>query len=408
MDFFNVVSVEKARERLLKVFKVYQLKIEEVGLIEANNRVLAENIYSDINVPEFNRSTVDGFAIKTKDSHGASQAIPSLFNILGEIEMGKESIYTVNSANAVYVPTGGMIPEGADGVVMVEYTEKLDQDNLMVYKSISSGENIIFKGDDIKTGGLALKKGRKVLPEVMGVLAALGRSKVKVYEKPRFYIISTGDEIIDLEEELEIGKIRDINSYALYSLIENLGGQVVGKNIVEDDYNLLKEEVEKALDVSDIILISGGSSVGTKDYTDKVINSFNGEGVFVHGISIKPGKPTILGEGKGKLMVGLPGHPVSSIIVFKIIIEDYVKAKMGIEDFVPKTKAIMDFNFPSASGRETYQMVKLKEKDGKTYAIPSFGKSGMITLLSDSDGYIIIKSYEEGVYKGEERDVYLY
>lgn len=408
MDFFNVVSVEKAREKLLEVFKDYQFKIEEVGLIESNNRVLAEDIYSNINVPEFNRSTVDGFAIKAKDSHGANGAVPSLFNILGEVEMGKESTYKVNSGHAVYVPTGGMIPEGADGVVMIEYIEKLDENSLMVYKPISFGENIIFKGDDIKTGELVLKKGRRIFPEVIGVLAALGISRIEVYKKPRFYIISTGDEIIDLEQELEIGKIRDINSYTLYSLILNLGGEVVGKNIIEDDYVLLKKEVEKALNISDIILISGGSSVGTKDYTNKVINSFNGEGVFVHGISIKPGKPTILGEGEGKLLVGLPGHPVSSIIVFKIIIEDYIRSKMDLIDFVSKTKAIMDFNFPSSSGRETYQMVKLEERDGKTYGVPSFGKSGMISLLSDSDGYIVIESYEEGVYKGEERDVYLY
>lgn len=408
MDFFDVISVDEARKGTIKTFKEYKFDIEEVGLLESNNRILAEDIYSNINVPEFNRSTVDGFAIKSKDSHGASESIPSLFNILGEVEMGKATSYSIKSGEAVYVPTGGMIPEGADGVVMIEYTEKLDESNLMVYRSISTNENIILKGDDIKIGEIALKKGRKVTPEVMGVLAALGISKVKVYKKPKFYIISTGDEIIDLEEKLELGKIRDINSYALYSLIVNLGGEVVGKSIVKDNYELLRKEVEKAIKVSDIVLISGGSSVGARDYTNKVINSFNGEGVFVHGISIKPGKPTIIGEGEGKLIFGLPGHPVSSIIVFKAIVEYYIKTKMNIESIDIKTKAIMDFNFPSSSGKETYQMVKLKEEDGKIYATPNFGKSGMITLLSDSDGYIVIKSYEEGIYKGEERDVFLF
>lgn len=407
MDFFNVVSVQEARKKVIEVFKEYELEIEQVSILECMDRILAEDIESNINVPEFNRSTVDGFAIKSKDSHGASESVPSLFNILGEVHMGETAKYCIKSGEAVYVPTGGMIPEGADGVVMIEHTEKLDEFSLMVYKSISFGENIILKGDDIKVGELALKKGRSVTPEVVGVLAALGKSQVKVYKKPRFYIISTGDEIINLEEKLELGKVRDINSYTLYSLIIKLGGEVVGKSIVKDNYELLRAEVEKAIRISDIILISGGSSVGTRDYTDKVINSFNGKGVFIHGISIKPGKPTIIGEGEGKLIFGLPGHPVSSIIVFKAIVEYFIRQKMGSIDFIPKTKAIIDFNFPSSSGRETYQMVKLKEVDGKTYATPSFGKSGMITLLSNSHGYIIIKSFEEGVYKGEERDVYL-
>ncbi|MCF6466091.1 molybdopterin molybdotransferase MoeA [Clostridium sp. Cult2] len=407
MDFFDVVSVGEARERLMENFGEYEFQTEEISILEATDRILAEDIHSSINVPEFNRSTVDGYAIKSKDSQGASESVPSLFNILGEVKMGEAVKNSIKSGEAMYVPTGGMIPQGADGMVMVEYTEKLDEENLMVYKPISFNENIILKGDDIEIGEIALKKGRKITPEVVGVLAALGLSKVNVYKKPKFYVISTGDEIIDLDEKLELGKIRDINSYTLYSTIVKLGGEVTGKTIVKDDYELLRKEVEKGIIISDIVLISGGSSVGTRDYTGKVINSFRGKGVFVHGISIKPGKPTILGEGKGKLIVGLPGHPVSSIIVFRTIVEEYIHRKMGIVDYKLKTKAIMDFNFPSSPGRETYQMVKLEERDGKVYATPSFGKSGMITLLSNSDGYIIIKAHEEGIYKGEEREVYL-
>lgn len=407
MDFFNVVSVEEARRRVMNVFKDYTFEREAISLLESTNRILGEDIVSQIDVPEFNRSTVDGYAIKSKESHGASESMPSLFNIIGEVHMGEISKYNIKSGEAVYVPTGGMVPEGADGMVMVENTEKLDESTLMVYKSISFNENMILKGDDIKIGEIALKRGRRITPEAIGVLAALGISQVKVYKKPRFYIISTGDEIIDLDEKLEMGKIRDINSYTLYSLITRLGGEVVGRSIVRDDYELLRAKVEKATAISDIVLISGGSSVGTRDYTAQVIDSFNGKGVFVHGMSIKPGKPTIAGEGEGKLIFGLPGHPVSSIIVFKVLVEYYIRQKMGIIDFTPKTKAVMDFNFPSSPGRETYQMVKLKEKDGKLYATPNFGESGMITLLADADGYIVMKSYEEGIYKGEEREVYL-
>ena len=189
--------------------------------------VLGEDIVSHMDVPEFNRSTVDGFAIKSKESHGASESMPTLFNIIGEVHMGEVANYNIKSGETVYVPTGGMVPEGADGMVMIENTEKLDKSTLMVYKSISFNENMILKGDDIKIGEIALKRGRRITPEAIGVLAALGISQVKVYKKPRFYIISTGDEIIDLDEKLEMGKIRDINSYTLYSLITRLGGEVV-------------------------------------------------------------------------------------------------------------------------------------------------------------------------------------
>lgn len=407
MDFFNVVSVEEAKRKMLEVFKDFNLDIEDVSLLESNNRVLAEDIISNINVPEFNRSTVDGYAIKSKDSHGASGSIPSVFNIVGEVQMGEISHQSIKSGEAIYVPTGGMIPEGADGMIMIEDTEKLDDSTLMVYKAISHNENIILKGEDIKNGEKALEKGRILTPEAIGVLAALGKSQVKVYKKPKFYIISTGDEIIDLNEKLELGKVRDINSYALDGMISQLGGETVHRTIVGDNYEKLKAEVEGAISTSDIILISGGSSVGTRDYTDKVINFFNGKGVFVHGISIKPGKPTIIGEGNGKPIIGLPGHPVSSIIVFKAIVESFINKKLGTNSIAPQTKAIMNFNFPSSPGRETYQMVKLKEINGKIHANPSFGESGMISLLANADGYIIIKSHEEGIYKGEERQVYL-
>jgi molybdopterin molybdotransferase len=407
MDFFKVVSVDEGKRLLIENFKDYELQIEEVHILESLDRILAEEINSNIDVPEFNRSTVDGYAIKVSDSHGATDSIPSILNISGEVRMGEEAKLPIKSGHTLYVPTGGMIPEGADGVIMIENTEKMDDNTLLIYKPISQGENIIYKGDDIRIGETILTKGRKISPEVMGVLASLGISTVKVYKKPRFYIISTGDEIIDIDEELRLGKVRDINAYTLHGLVENIGGETVGKAIIKDDYDLLRNEVEKALDISDIVLISGGSSVGTRDYTHKVIDSFNGRGVFVHGVSIRPGKPTIMGEGKGKLIFGLPGHPVSSIVIFKTFLETFIKEKLGVDSLKPRINAIMDFNFPSSPGKVTYQMVKVNEKEGKFYAIPTFGKSGMISLLSNSQGYIVIDAHEEGIYKGEEREVYL-
>ena len=407
MEFFNVVSIKEGRTIMSDNFKEYEFSTEYVSIEDCLNRILAEDIYSSIDVPEFDRSTVDGYSIRAEDSHGATGSIPSIINILGEVKMGEATKASVQSGESYYVPTGGMIAKGSNGMIMIENTEKMDDSTLLLYKPISEGENIIYKGDDIKKGELALEKGRKINTEVIGVLAALGISKVPVYCKPKFYIISTGDEIISIEEELSLGKIRDVNSYTLSALIENVGGQVVGKSIVKDVYELLYSEVKKALEISDIVLISGGSSVGTKDYTHKVIDSFNGKGVLFHGLAIKPGKPTIVGEANGKLVCGLPGHVVSSIIVFKALLEYFIKEKLGSKEIRPRVKAIMNHNFPSKPGLETYQMVKLSEEDGKFYARPTFGKSGMISLLSNSQGYIIIESHEEGIYKGEEREVFL-
>ncbi|MDD2446204.1 MAG: molybdopterin molybdotransferase MoeA [Tissierellia bacterium] len=407
MDFFNVVTIDKANEIIMNNFIDYKFEVEEINILNSPNRILAEDVISDIDVPEFNRSTVDGYSIIVEDSHGATASIPSMLRQIGEVAMGKKPENDIIRGQAIYTPTGGMLPTSASGVIMIENTELMDDQTLLIYKPISKGENIVFKGDDIKKGEVVLEKGRKIDAAAVGVLASLGISNVKVYKMPKFYIISTGDEIIDIGEELTLGKIRDINSYALYSMIEKIGCQVVGRKIVKDDYDLLRLEVENGLELADIVLLSGGSSVGTRDYTDKVIASFAGKGVLVHGLAIKPGKPTIVGEGNGKLIVGLPGHPVSSIIVFKAIVEEFIRQKLGKTEIQPQVKAITEYNFPSSPGKKTYHMVHLRQENGIYYATPNFGKSGMITLLSKSQGYIVIKEHEEGVNKGEERVVYL-
>lgn len=408
MKFFNTITVEKAIEMLNENFKDLTIDVETVHILNSRNRVLAKDIYSTIDVPEFNRSTVDGYAILTRDSHGSSTSIPAMLNIVGKVKMGEYVDKEIKSGEAIYVPTGGMIPQGADGVIMIEDVEELDENTLLAYKPISNGENLILKGDDIRKEELILKKGTKLSAEHIGVLASLGISEVKVYEKVKFYIISTGDEIIDIDEELTIGKVRDINSYTLAAMIDELGGEVAGKNIIKDDYDLLRNEVDKALDTGHIVLISGGSSVGTMDYTHKVIDSFQGRGVFIHGLSIKPGKPTIVGEGKNKPIIGLPGHPISSIVVFKALVEQFLWNLLGVEISRPRVNAILDSNFPSSPGRKTYHMVNLKKDKDRYIASPLFGKSGMISLMSRADGYIIIEEHEEGVYKGEERQIYIF
>ena len=408
MEFFKVVSVNDARELIQNEFGNYQMGSEEVSLVQAQGRQLSEDVVSDINVPEFDRSTVDGYAIQVEDSHGATESIPSILEVLGEVLMGETPNYEVKTGQAVYVPTGGMMPVGATGMIMIENTEKMDQETVLLFKPISKGENMVFKGEDIKIGQVALQAGRRIGPNEIGVLASLGIKRVKVIKRPQVYILSTGDEVIDLDEELQMGKIRDINSYALSAMIREIGVEVAGREIVKDNYDLLMNGVRNALKEADIVLLSGGSSVGTRDYTHKVITDLKGKGVLAHGLSIKPGKPTIIGDGQGKLIVGLPGHPVSSIVVFKAIVQPYIQSLMKAPSNSRMVEAITTHNFPSSPGKETYHMVTLREEDGKILATPSFGKSGMITLLSSSNGYIVIAEHEEGIDKGETREVYLF
>lgn len=406
MDFFKVVSVEEALYMMHERFSDMRVESETCHIGEALGRILSQDIVSAEDVPGFDRSTVDGYAIRSEDSHGASESIPSFLDVKGSVNMGEAADMEVKSGDAAYVPTGGMLPQGADCVIMIEYVEKLDEKTIAVHRPTSHLENVMRRGDDIKSAEVILKKGTRMEPSHIGVLAALGVSRVNVFEKLDFYIISTGDEVIDLDEDMEYGKVRDINGYALEALIRKMGGEVRGRSIVKDDFELLKEEVSKGIDSADIILMSGGSSVGSRDFTSDVINSFEGEGVFVHGISIKPGKPTIVGKASGKTVIGLPGHPVSSIFVFKSIVEEFARRLTGEirnEEFI---QAKMDANVHSSPGKRTYQMVKIGQEGSEITAEPQFGKSGMISLLSRSGGYIVMDENTEGVEKGETVRVY--
>ncbi len=389
-----------------EAFSMMRLQKEHISVSDSLDRVLADDILSASDVPEFRRSTVDGYAVSSFDTHGSSESVPVLLNLSGEVRMGERTQIRISSGQTAYVPTGGMIPEGADSVVMIEHTNNLDESSIEVFRPVSSGENIIYEGDDIKKGEIILKRGRSINATDTGVLAAIGRMSVDVLKKLRFYIISTGDEIVEPEAEPAFGMIRDINGSTLSSLVKKAGCEVMSRVIVKDSFELLKKELQKALSISDIILISGGSSVGAKDFTPEVINSFSGRGVFVHGVAIKPGKPTIIGEIENRAVFGLPGHPVSAVIVFKVFVEHLIKHLYGISGNISVRRAVLSSNVPSSPGSMTFRMVSLSERDGILYADVNYGKSGLISLLSKSDGYLVINEHEEGLNSGEEVEIY--
>lgn len=275
----------------LNLKEIIQNNIEEVDIKIALHRFLAEEIVASNNLPGFNRSTMDGYAIRAEDSFGATDSLPSYLKIIGEIKMGFEPEFKINPGEVVKISTGGMLPEGANAVMMVEYTEQIDDTTIEARRSISPWENVVREDEDLKTGEIILKKGHRLRPQDMGVLAGIGKTNIKIYRKPKIAIISTGNEIIPAKGEPRIGQIRDINSYTLGACIEEAGGVPACRGIIKDEVILLEQEIKKTIkeDKVEAVIISGGSSVGTRDVTLEVLNGLGKPGVLIHGVSVKPG-----------------------------------------------------------------------------------------------------------------------
>ncbi|MBI6874630.1 molybdopterin-binding protein [Clostridium aciditolerans] len=406
MDLFNVVSVNKAQNILNENF-YYKLEKEEINLEKAIGRIIYEDIISKVNVPEFRRSTVDGYAVNCRDVAGASESMPAMLNLKGEVLMGELAGHSIDlPGECVYVPTGGMIPDGADAVVMIEYTEKLDEETILINSACANGDNVVQIGDDISIDEVVIKKGTKLRPYEIGVLSSLGFTEIPVFRKPKVGIISTGDEIVGINEIPKLGQVRDINTYLLYSSILKDEAEPINYGVVKDEYELLKSTVDKALKQCDMVLISGGSSVGVKDQTIEVIDSFQESEVLVHGIAVKPGKPTIISKVCGKAVFGLPGHPLSCAIIYQIIVKNFINKLQNNIDKEYPVQCSFSINYHKAKGREEYLPVVLKNVDNKFIADPIFSKSGLITGFSKAYGYIKIDKNIEGLREGEKVLVY--
>jgi molybdopterin molybdotransferase len=402
MQFFKVKTVEETSALIEEM--VSAIKQTEVrALEEALHFVLAEPILAGENVPGFDRSTVDGYAVRANDTYGSSETMPGFLTVVGEVKMGEKASIPVGQSEAVYVPTGGMIPPGSDSVMMIEHCE--DMNGLLnTYKQVAPGENVIRAGDDMKEGEILLKPGTKLRPQELGAIAALGISQVTVYRRLKVGYLSSGDEIVPFQTKaIEVGQIRDINYLTIAGLATEWGLEVVYGGIVKDDFEEFKNMASLLYDKVDCLILSGGSSVGAKDYTTEVIQSLGQPGVFVHGISIKPGKPTILAIADGKPVIGLPGHPASAMIIFRVFGEQILRKLTGerLEKRPDRIYAKITKNIPSAPGRSDYIRVKLVQNNGEWWAEPIIGKSGLITTLVKSDGIVEITSEKEGIAQGE-------
>jgi len=368
---------------------------EMVSLATAMGRVLAEDIAATEYVPDFDRSTVDGYAVRAKDTFGCTDAIPAILPLQGEVLMGEGAEFAINPEECVAVPTGGALPKGADSVVMVEYTEDYGDGTIGISKSVAPGQNMIFRGDDVFPGKVILQKGRVLSSQDIGALAAIGKVQVPVMKKLTVGVISTGDELVPPEVTPGPGQVRDVNSPMLEAMLTTFGVTVINYGIVIDDEPLLSEKVHLAVSECDAVLLSGGSSVGVKDAACRIIESMGS--LLLHGIAIKPGKPTILGKTGCKPLVGLPGHPVAAYFITKLFVLPLLSRLMGRKQAGYTTTAKVTESISANHGRAQYHCCRLERKNGELFAYPIRGKSGLITTLAGSDGYFCIDRDCEGL-----------
>jgi molybdopterin molybdotransferase len=405
--FFKVKTPEEVRNILREIAR--PLSSEMVGLEESSlGRVLAEDVKSPVDLPGFDRAIMDGFAVRARDTFGASPGAPAYLRLAGEVKMGEAAPVAVSPGEAVRVSTGSMMPEGADAVVMVEYTDFLDDETVEMVRSVAPGDYVVGRTEDLREGELMLSRGRIIRPQDIGALAGVGITAVKVSRQPRVAIISSGDEIIPPDETLKAGQIRDINSYSLACLAKQSGGVPLKLGIVQDDFESLKTCLAEGLEKAEIALISGGSSVGARDVTLDVIRSFDGAEILVHGVSIRPGKPIIIAEVEGKYLFGLPGNPVSVMVTFELFVGFLIKLLSGARQPVWEqryVKARLNRNIASAPGREDYVSVRLIESEGGMMAEPVLGRSALISTMVKADGLIKIPLESEGLEEGVEVEV---
>ena len=406
--FFTVMEIEECISHLYQA-DVYG--VQECSIVDAIGYVLASDIYAKEDIPQAIRSCMDGYAVQSADTMGASEHNPAYLECIGSVRVDEVSDAQIQQGQCMEVVTGAILPQGADAVVMVEYTHVLGETTIAIGKSVPPQEHCMLKGEDAQKGVVALPQGTLIRSQEVALLATLGISHIPVYVKPRVSIFSTGDEIIEIEEELEVGLVRDANSYSVESMLRSLGCSTVRLPIVSDTVEDLRNHLEKALSLSDIVLLSGGSSIGARDYTIEAMQSLGDIEIITHGLAMQPGKPTIIAKRGKQYIIGLPGQMASAYCVLVALVVPFIQYCSGNKEAFDRKKwnyrsAILTRNIAGTSGRETWVRVRLVEKEGIYYATPVLGKSGLLRTLVATSGVIVIPSNSEGIEDGTPVCVY--
>jgi molybdenum cofactor synthesis domain-containing protein len=408
--FRKLMTFEEAQKAIYDNFKPALLGEEDTVLLEAYNRVLNQDVVSEFDIPPFNRSTMDGYAVKGQDTVRADENQPVTLKVVGVVNVGEQPKVKVASGEAVEIVTGAPIPEGADAVVMVEDTEREDSE-LRVFGAVTPNENVMKKGADIKEGEVVLRKGVVLGSSEIGVLAALGLTTVKVLKLPIVAVLSTGGEVTELGKPLPEGKIYDINAYSVSTAIIESGAKPVYFGVVPDDKEALSRAMQAALASADMVITSGGVSVGSKDYTPQIVDSLGKPGIVVYGVAVKPGKPTTVGFVGEKPIFSLPGNPTSALLIFYLFARPLVQRLAGRPvTGMKNVRALAGKRMFSAKGRRTFVTVRL-EFDEKCRLIAEpvgTGASGAITTLAAADGFVEIAENEQFIDVDQEVEVMLF
>lgn len=406
----SLTPVKKAKSILLAALANTSIQTERCSLPAALDRTISTNLFSPEDLPAHPRSTMDGFAVRAADTFGASSSMPCYLEIDGEVAMGRMPEGEVRQGKCFRIATGGLLPRGSDAVMMFEHTIPVDGKMIEVVKSVGVGINLINRGEDIEKNSPVLSKGHLLRPQDLGLLAGLGIAEVEVYKRPKVGILSTGDEIVPWSQSPSPGKIRDINGITLAALCERLGAEVTDYGIVSDSEETFFATLKRATNENNVVLFSGGSSVGMRDLGERVIEKLGNPGILVHGVALKPGKPIIIGLSHETAIFGLPGHPVSAMVCFELFVDPALRLLTGSGPDqlpTPSIRAIIARNINSAAGRLDLVRVQLQEQENNLpLAIPVLGKSGSISTLSRAHGYFLIDEPSQGLNKDTQVEVY--
>jgi molybdopterin molybdotransferase len=413
-EFLNLLPPTQALDLLLGQLRPHP-QTEEIATADALQRVLAEPVVAATPLPPFARTTVDGYAVLARDTYGASESLPSYLTLAGEISMGTSPELSLQTAQCALIHTGGMLPKGADAVVMLENTQIARAGEVEILKAVAVGENVIAEGEDVRVGEQVIPAGVTLRAAEIGGLMALGITRVRVGRRPRVGILSSGDEVVSPELETKPGQVRDVNAYTLSALVQEVGGIPQRFGIVPDRAEALQSAAREAMAGCDLLVITAGSSASTRDLTAQVISQLGSPGVLVHGVNVRPGKPTILAVCDGKAVIGLPGNPVSALVIATLFVKPILRAMQGeqMPRPHPRVAAILTVNLASQAGREDWIPVRLVEQSqpGKYrqfQADPVFGKSNLIFTLARADGYVRIDPDATGLSAGDSVEVILY
>jgi molybdopterin molybdotransferase len=408
-EFLILKSAEDARALLAAVPPV---EAEMVALDEADGRVLAADVVAPEDLPPWPRATMDGYAVRARDSFGASEAVPAFLTARGAVPMGEVLGHAIGPGETAAIATGGVLPDGCDAVVMVEYTQAAG-DEIEVRRGVAAGENVMRPGDDLRRGERVLAAGRRLRPQDVGALAALGVVRVGVFRRPRVGIVATGNEVVAPDAVPRPGQVRDVNSLALAAAARRAGAAVELAGIVRDDAAALTAGIADLARRCDAVLLSGGSSIGARDLTAIALDAAGAEVVF-HGISVRPGKPTIFARIGGKPVLGMPGVPVSAMVIFDVFVRPMFwrlgGEAPGRDPWPARRRARLRRRAPSVAGREDYLRVRLvaPDADGRPWAEPVLGGSAALGTLVRADGLVIVPAASEGVAEGDEVEVLMW